>query len=201
MANMKADMVHSDIKPQNVLVFRDRTGLIFAKLADFGYAGWALDENAASFFKPPRSRPWDAPEYHHRGFSIAQAKKMDIFSFSMLCMWVLFEDKLTTGTLASTEVFYAKDAFMPVTGQTGAFRDLGLIDELKHGDRLLALAHSLVKMEKRLNESQVRSLANFFNSAPAHDPERRASDMEQLTFLLSQDWYVEASMEYRIYRI
>jgi len=195
MANMNVHMVHGDIKPPNVLIFRDKAGAVFAKLADFGYTRWALDENAVSLIKPPRSRPWDAPEYHHRGFSVAQAKKMDIFSFGMLCIWVLFEDKLSTDTLASMETFYTKDTFMPMAYQTRIFRDLNLIDELKHGDGLLALAHNLVRMEKMLGESQVRGLVNFFDSALAHDPERRMLDMEELTLLLGQDWYVKASVE------
>jgi hypothetical protein len=40
----------------------------------------------------PRSFPWAAPEWHHRGFSFEEATKMDMFSFGMLCFWLLFSN-------------------------------------------------------------------------------------------------------------
>jgi hypothetical protein len=40
----------------------------------------------------PRSDPWNAPEYNHRKFSNAAAKKMDTYSFAMLCVWLLLDE-------------------------------------------------------------------------------------------------------------
>src|ERR1700712_3072511 len=93
-------MVHGDIKPNNVLLFQQEAWkygeeMVYAKLADFGYAGWSSDPSKQTPIYLPRSRPWEAPEYHHRGFSIQQAKQLDIFSLGLSCLWFLFHDKLT----------------------------------------------------------------------------------------------------------
>jgi hypothetical protein len=42
----------------------------------------------------PKSRPWDAPEHHFGEFSAPAAKKIDVYSFSLLCLWILFGDGL-----------------------------------------------------------------------------------------------------------
>ena len=42
----------------------------------------------------PRSRGWNAPEWHHRGFTYRDAEKMDVYSFGLLCLWLFFFDEL-----------------------------------------------------------------------------------------------------------
>ena len=37
----------------------------------------------------PRSQPWTAPEWHHRGFTPAQATLLDTYSFGMLVLWLM----------------------------------------------------------------------------------------------------------------
>ena len=37
----------------------------------------------------PKSLHWVAPEWHHRGFSLLQAKKMDVYSLGLLVLWIL----------------------------------------------------------------------------------------------------------------
>ena len=37
----------------------------------------------------PRSLHWVAPEWHHRGVSPTQAKKMDVYSLGLLVLWIL----------------------------------------------------------------------------------------------------------------
>lgn len=66
----------------------DLAGLT-AKLADFGYSRW-LVPNAGLLIYLPSSKPWTAPEYHHRGFDFVAATKTDIFSFGVCVLWLLF---------------------------------------------------------------------------------------------------------------
>jgi hypothetical protein len=43
----------------------------------------------------PKTSSWVlAPEWNHRGFSIDAAKKLDVFSFGMLCIWILFKEAI-----------------------------------------------------------------------------------------------------------
>jgi serine/threonine protein kinase len=177
-------MTHGDIKPQNVLLFRDKSGAIFAKLADFGYSGWDMTNNEKALIKLPRSRPWDAPEHHHRGFTVAQARKSDIYSFGMLCMYIIFEDKLCGATLALD----GKNAFMSMRNYVGAFKDPNITDKLKHGGGLLELMHILIEGADILSTAQEQSLSRFFDSALAYDPEERILNIEELTSLLREDW-------------
>lgn len=182
---MKADMTHGDIKPQNVLVFKDKSGPIFAKLADFGYSGWDMNESKKILIKPPRSRPWDAPEYHHHGFSVAQAKLLDIFSFGMLCMWIMFEDKLNVGTHESNCC-----VSLTVEEYSKVFSDQNFTDELKHEGKLLKLAHQLIGTAKTLTHVEKQSILRFFDSTLAYDPQHRTLKLDELQHLLSPNWYV-----------
>jgi hypothetical protein len=43
----------------------------------------------------PKSEPWNAPEYR-KECKPADGQKVDVFSFGMLCLWLLFEEKLST---------------------------------------------------------------------------------------------------------
>jgi serine/threonine protein kinase len=183
-------MTHGDIKPQNVLVFQDKAGNIFAKLADFGHSGWDLLESEKILIKPPRSRPWDAPEYHYQGFSVMQAKLMDIFSFGMLCMWIMFEDKLHAGTFIPLESPETECASLDVADYSRVFSDQDFTDQLKHEGELLKLVRQLTVSEKTATNAQKQSILRFFDSTLAYDPRHRVWNLEELASLLSPDWYV-----------
>lgn len=80
-------VVHGDNKPQNVLVLQTSTEIYTVKVADFGYSTvHATDED---LIQMPRSIHWTAPEWYHRGFSLEQAKKMDMYSLGLLVLWLL----------------------------------------------------------------------------------------------------------------
>lgn len=183
-------MTHGDIKPQNVLVFRHKSGAIFVKLADFGYSGWDMHKSQKILIKPPRSRPWDAPEYHHRGFSVAQAQLLDIFSFGMLCMWIMFEDKLHAGIVIPPESPDIECASSTVGDYSKVFSDQNFTDELKHKGELLTLARRLTGTVKTSTNAQKQSILRFFNLTLAYEPRDRVLNLEELQSLLSLDWCV-----------
>lgn len=57
-----------------------------ARLADFGYSTKAGPD---TLVKLPNSVHWTAPERTHRPVTTLAAKKMDVFSFALLCLWTL----------------------------------------------------------------------------------------------------------------
>lgn len=124
-------------------------------MADFGYSTqWALPND---LIQMPRSRPWDAPEWHHRGFTPAQAMKMDSFSFGMVVLWLLgyagLEDR--------DETFK---------------KDLHTASEAADLSRALA---------ESISEAHGLDLRRFFDSTLAHDETARCSDFHYLQELLT----------------
>lgn len=81
------DIIHGDISPQNVLVFQDSSKVFFARVTDFGYS--TIYTKPGDIIQMAKSSHWVAPEWHHRGFLPAQAKKMDVYSLGLLILWIL----------------------------------------------------------------------------------------------------------------
>ncbi|KAH8896841.1 kinase-like protein [Thozetella sp. PMI_491] len=87
-------VIHGDIKPQNILIFREESGAFAAKVADFGYSAWHA--SGSERIELPRSWPWYAPECdEYPEFTVQQALRADVFSFGMLCLWLLFDSYLS----------------------------------------------------------------------------------------------------------
>lgn len=70
-ANQSAEIVHGDVKPQNVLVFEEKSRIV-AKVADFGFATSFQGEDDLVVL--PRSVPWNASEHHDGHFKLEQVK-------------------------------------------------------------------------------------------------------------------------------
>ena len=80
--------MHGDLKPANILVFQEGARYV-VKISDFGSSSSWKDSNARILM--PASRPWHAPEWHHRPVPISDAVKMDIYSFGLLCIWLFLQ--------------------------------------------------------------------------------------------------------------
>lgn len=70
-------------------MFRDhKTKSFIPKLADFGYSTPFIP-HPDQVIRMPISKPWTAPEYHDRGFERSEVFRMDVYSFGMICLWIL----------------------------------------------------------------------------------------------------------------
>jgi len=176
---MDTDVIHGDIKPQNVLVFKDTTGKTTVKVADFGYSTLAVSEMGKVFL--PKSRPWNAPEHHHGEFTVSEAKKTDVYFFGMLCLWVLYGNRLSDILPVTTEVVTESDSFAtPFSSPT-------LLERLKVEDQVVHIAYQLTLTTSDLSDGQKACLNQFFSSTVCHSPENRASDIGTLMGLFSQE--------------
>ena len=76
------DIVHGDVKPANILIFRDPHFKLVAKISDFGFSLMFSSTN-----KPVHTGTfrWAAPEVGDSGISVAS----DIYSFGLVVWYIL----------------------------------------------------------------------------------------------------------------
>lgn len=142
-----------------MLIFDNNSSGYTAKVADFGYSTqWAT---ASDLIQMPRSQPWAAPEWHHRGFTPAQATLMDTYSFGMLVLWLI-----------------------GYTDQNGSDR------YFKIGSQAASKASELIpQVIKYTLQMQKIDLSPFFDVTLAHNTADRCSDFRNLQKLLSPERY------------
>lgn len=157
---MKKGVIHGDIKPENVLIFSENDGRHVAKVTDFGYSTLFTTDSDLIVI-PSYSKPWQAPEWHHRGILPTQARKMDAYSFGMLCIWLLFYNKA-----GDRDQKFEKDLEDPQR------------DSSHHAFELLEVSADLENWEKC-------NMQKLFRSTLAQDPIDRAESFTDLLELLS----------------
>lgn len=130
-----------------------------AKVTDFGYSTiFSTDDDQIAM---PKSGLWTAPEYHHRQFLPKQARKMDVYSFGILCLWVLFYNNR-------------------------ANRDRNFKKDLEDTDKELTnYASELLEATLDLENRERHDLQRVFRSTLARDPAQRAANLNELLELLS----------------
>jgi serine/threonine protein kinase len=174
-------IIHGDIKPHNILIFEEKSH-IRAKVADFGFATCFQGEN--DLVSMPRSVPWNAPEYHDGRFRPKQAKQMDVYSFGLLCFWLLFK----AGT--TVDLSLPPDATFEI-GQHVNFGQeepgKNLLQLWKKDSRLADWVCWLVCEARRFDNSLKDRLISFFRFTLAVMPQSRSMDFEQLLGLLVPD--------------
>ena len=176
------DIIHGDIKPANILIFKDSSRHYVAKVADFGFSTCFRGDH--DLISMPKSIPWNAPEYHYRSFEPPAAKRMDIYSFGMLCLWLIF------GVSSS--------ATMPLPPQTPhdkghfiCFEDtqqkLNLLQYWKsdRNNKLLEWVTWLVVEHGCFKNEMSDRLSRFFNLTLVFEPEKREINIGNLLHFLS----------------
>jgi hypothetical protein len=126
--------------------------------------------NEDELLSVPESQPWAAPEHDRKMFTPAQARKMDIFSFSMLCLWTIFEQYLSGFVPLPQEAKWAERYFQGIEGNDFGLR---LLMDLKQEDKLVMLAGQLVMAEKDLDNDRKQVLTCFFSASLARNPNLR----------------------------
>jgi len=120
------DVVHGDMKCQNILLFKDDTvpGGLVAKLADFGHSVTELDERESLRGNTP---PWNAPE-DNGDLNFIGLKAADIYSLGFV-LWRI----LAAGA----------HPFQVITG-TGTMLDPDVIEMMKREEPMVNLMLSLL---------------------------------------------------------
>lgn len=153
----RIDIVHGDIKPNNVLIFEDKMGLV-AKVIDFGCSCFgSKDDDLVSL---SRTAQWAAPEISNSHMTIQAAKLTDIYSYGMVCAWIFFGQDMPVADFVTlpSDFDQAAKRLMHIMGTEPEERpDTSLM----------------------VNTS-VRCMKDFFTFSFQREPERRARDIKSL---------------------
>lgn len=101
---------------------------------------------------------------------------MDVFSFGMLCFWVLFEKYLSGITILPQESHWAEQ-YIQDKGER--YLSKRILNDLKQEDNLVVLARQLVMAERDLDDDKKQALERFFNISLACNPDLREADLNQ----------------------
>ena len=164
-----------------MLVFKDAiTRETKVKVTDFGYSTITVGESG--LVSLPKSRPWNAPEHHFGGFKADKAKKTDVYSFGMLCLWVLFENRLSDFPQTTADGVTGLISF-----DVPFFRSRPtLLECLKNEGRLEYIANNLLGSMPGLNAEFATHLKEIFSLALAHNPEKRTCHLARVIGLFSK---------------
>ncbi|KAL8840330.1 MAG: hypothetical protein Q9170_001345 [Blastenia crenularia] len=176
VANAVASIIHGDIKPGNVLVHRENNNTISAKVADFGFSAMA---SSSEFVFLPRSIPWNAPEWHRRGFTFDQAVRQDVYSFGLLCLWFL---QPAESELKNTHTFECGEAS---SSRLDASND-SYFDDLTSANGFCLPATRAIRSLEGLNHDQRSRLQALFDLTLSPDPSDRSNNIRELIPLLYQ---------------
>ena len=151
-------------------------------MTDFGCSCYGNTEN--DLVRVARSRPWEAPEWHDRWFELKDVKKMDIYSFGLLCLWILFPENSLVDP-DSTEI----NISLAFSGKDGTA--LESLHVLKQEDTIKERALRLISQRTDLSENVCLRLRSVFNLSLDRNADKRASDIGTLVGLLVSDTNLE----------
>ena len=135
-----------------------------ARITDFGHSTIVFDKG--DMCRLPSSEPWTAPEWHHRSHSFAQARNMDIYSFALVCFWLLMSE--------SFALVDSKSALLAIRDykRSGSLVDEAckLVDSLDAASSLKEGLKNLFQMTL-ISESR-KTLRSIAELIPCLDPDR-----------------------------
>ncbi|RMJ15575.1 hypothetical protein BHE90_005333 [Fusarium euwallaceae] len=170
-------IIHGDIKPENVLVFKE-DGTYGARVIDFGYSTLYADNHRC--IKLPISYPWNAPENNRQSkeWTLPEAKRADTFSFAMVCLWFLFQPYFSGSKPLPPSISNSiMEEFAPEQEQS-PLHDIHVLDTLKvSNEKLLLLSCQLLAAEDSLDDSKRDILQVFFRTSLSRHPEDREASL------------------------
>ncbi|KAF7552666.1 hypothetical protein G7Z17_g4180 [Cylindrodendrum hubeiense] len=177
--------IHGDLSPDNVLVFKDHEseGTLIPRLTDFGCATLITDEEP--YVTPASKEPWRAPELSHREVSFDAAVKAEIFSLGMLCVWVVFYEKLIEDD--GTDSMDIDEPGSPggAHDTTPYFtRTLERLLALKKYNLLKEAAINVVQSDSSLPANLADLLVCLFDRSLDTDPSKREDSVDDLFTIL-----------------
>jgi hypothetical protein len=159
-----------------VLIFKDVSETYTAKVADLGYST-AHDGGDGMSIKMPTSWPWEPPEFDQSQWiwRPVQAERWDVFSLSMLWVWILFERSLTHSETLPLEI-------LSWLGEDSAtMADLHILYALKMKGKLFSFAKLMLANEPDLDGTGNNDLTEFLSLGLNPNPDQRDARKSRLS--------------------
>jgi serine/threonine protein kinase len=159
------------------LIFQDEKGGLIAKMIDFGFSTRYVAEGDR--FPLGMTIPWNAPEHDRESqwFDVGQAKKTDIFSFGMLCFWLLFTNFLD-GTTPLPE---SCRRVRRMTHASGNYLTIEhILEDLKAEKELHVVALEFVTVTDSIEDVQKIELAKLFSGSLQCEAEDRVKELQDV---------------------
>ncbi|KAK4160232.1 kinase-like domain-containing protein [Cladorrhinum sp. PSN259] len=183
------DAVHLDIKPDNLLVFLSTGGSrkYLVKLSDFGLSV-IMSGGRKTKLRP--ATMWSAPENDDaRTYSVDQVKRVYIYMFGMVCVWLLFGEQLDDLVNYETDE-KVLERYRELVRQQGGQddvtyalrrrrRELALM-ALKNAGSPAALQDFVARLIHTLSREHFSAMS-FLQQALEQNPEHRLSSLTELS--------------------
>ena len=199
-----ADIVHGDVKCENVLIFekdeeevqerrlrrhpyptpQTQANILsvatqyFCKLTDFGVS--RLPEEQVQI---GGSRPWQAPECSHAAlFNMEEGKRTDIYSYGMLLWRVMLDG----------DPFKSLGEFKGDTPREKRQHRNDVIGKLKDEDRLVQHACESLALSASFTKAQLQTLSEVMSITLLKNSAKRELDIRRIIKLLTPNsWFEE----------
>ncbi|KAI0855302.1 hypothetical protein F4860DRAFT_40163 [Xylaria cubensis] len=167
-------VVHGDLKPHNIIMAKPlqssdqhhfESSSVVPQVVDVSLSVIGQDADLRLL---PRTVGWSAPEWHNRYFQIQNARRMDIFSFGLICYWILSWDQSFSHLSAEEEDQAMRNLNGGLQGNNN-----------KPHEVAIALVRGM-----NLDTSTLENLERLFDLTLTPEPQNRAGNASQLLSLL-----------------
>jgi serine/threonine protein kinase len=187
------NIIHGDVKTENILVFPGGRGGFIAKLSDFGFATldidfysnnrekMGIDDKKMTTPISSGTRPWIPPEFGTE-VSWISAFSADVYSWGLL-VWRVFLDGKNPFTICQSEF---KKSLMVLSDEVNGGDD---IMAYKKNDLVLPVAKAWVSKTQQTTDY---SLGKVFDRCLGADPATRNLKKAYLPWLIGREYVAES---------
>ena len=172
-------MVHGDIKPGNVVMFTKSSDSCdaVAKIIDFGYSCFGMEDD--DMVRITGTPLWCAPENIGGDVSILDAKKMDMYSFALVCCWILFFDTVSLNNEIGDRM---EELSIKEKPRKKMYR---FIQRLKNAEKPEKLISEVISQSAFLLKQNTTPLQKLLTQALCKNPSGRLYDWSEFISVLT----------------
>ncbi len=151
---------------------------VVAKLIDFGYSCYGMeDEDEVQIGGTPL---WSPPEHTGEKVTVHSAKKMDVYSFGLVCYWILFFDTISVDARAE-----GGSEKLPAGSHSrkNSYRSL---ERLKNLERPEEAISEIISRDSAFTEQQSLLLQRLLTKALYKSPCDRPHDWYEFMLVIRQ---------------